>query len=116
MSETIKGVECLVSEDGMLSRVALGAEAAMLGAAAVEALIWKLAACRAAMLPKRTAFLFEGSRINLGEAVRVTTDADGREITAVMHPGLGWVGAFDQYALAKPRRRRSRSAQDKLGV
>lgn len=104
MSETIEGVECLVSEDGMLSRVTLGAEAAMLGAAAVEGLIWRLAACRAAMLPKRTGVLFEGSRINLGEAIRVTTDADGREITAVMHPGLGWVGAV-MPKQAGPRKR-----------
>ncbi|MFH5926424.1 hypothetical protein [Roseomonas xinghualingensis] len=95
MSETVERVVCLVAEDGMLSRVAMGDEAALLDAAEVEALIWKLAACRAAMLPKRTGFLFEGSRINLGEAVRVTTDADGRDIIAVMHPGVGWVGAFD---------------------
>ncbi|WP_424138190.1 hypothetical protein [Roseomonas chloroacetimidivorans] len=92
MSETMGRVECLVAEDGMLSRVALCAETVLLDAAGVETLIWELAACRAAMLPKRTAFMFEGSRINLGEAV-VTTHADGREVIAVMHSGLGWVGA-----------------------
>ena len=79
---------CLVSHDGCWAKVA----ELLLDAAAVEALIWELAACRAAMLPRRTGVLFEGSRINLGEAIGVTTSADGREITAVMHPGLGWVG------------------------
>jgi hypothetical protein len=107
MSETTGRVECLVGDDGALSRVALGAETALLDAAAVEALIWELAACRAAMLPKRTAFLFEGSRINLGEAIRGTTDAEGREITAIVHPGLGWVGAITPPP-ARTRARRTR--------
>jgi hypothetical protein len=107
MSETTERVECLVADDGMLSRVALGGSSELLDAAEVEALIWKLAACRAEMRPKRTAFLFVGSRINLGEAVRVTTDADGRSITAVMHPGVGWVGAV----MPPPARARSRGAR-----
>ena len=110
MSETTGRVECLVADDGMRSRVALGGETAFLDAAGVERLIWELAACRAAMLPKRTAFLFDGSRINLGEAIRVTTDADGRNITAVMHPGVGWVGAIGapegSSATSQPTRRR----------
>lgn len=109
MSETTGRVECLVADDGTRSRVALGAETALLGAAEVEALIWELAACRAAMLPKRTTHLFEGSRINLGEALRVTTDADGREITAVMHPGVGWVGAVMPPPAVRPARRRAGS-------
>jgi hypothetical protein len=106
MSETMGRVECLVAEDGMLSRVALGAETVLLDAAGVEALIWELAACRAAMLPKRTAFMFEGSRINLGEAV-VHTHADGREAIAIMHPGLGWVGAVTENSIKKQLRRRA---------
>jgi hypothetical protein len=107
MSRTIERVECLVADDGMLSRVAMGLEIALLGAAEVEALIWKLAACRAAMLPKRTAFLFQGSRINLGDAMRVTTDADGRRITAIMHPGLGWIGfAKNEQSIRRPSKGR----------
>ena len=82
---------CLVSHDGRWTKVA----ELLLDAAAIEALIWELAACRAAMLPRRTGVLFSGSRINLGDALRVTTDAEGRRITAVMHPGLGWVGVAD---------------------
>lgn len=103
MSETVNRVQCLVSEDGLLSRVALGVEGALLDAAAVEDLIWRLAACRAAMLPRRTATLFEGSRIHMGEAVRVTTGVDGRDITAVMHPGVGWVGMVSSRPLRRSR-------------
>jgi hypothetical protein len=116
VSDAMDRVECLVADDGMLSRVAIGAEAELLSAASVEALIWKLAACRAAMLPKRTAFMFQGSRINLGEALRVTTDADGRRVTAIMHPGLGWVGAVSAKITGRAlRSRKSHRASEEPG-
>jgi len=80
---------CLVSQDGRWASVA-GVE---LGPAEVEALIWRLAACRAAMVPKRRPVMFEGARIVVGAGLHVQEEADGRLIVAVAHPGVGWVGS-----------------------
>ncbi|MFT8245217.1 hypothetical protein [Roseomonas sp. BN140053] len=83
-----RAIPCLVSRDGTCASVA----GVRLDAAEVEALIWDLAACRAAMVPRRLPVMFDGSRIAVGTGWHVQRDGEG-VMLAVMHPGAGWVGA-----------------------
>jgi hypothetical protein len=78
----------LVSDDGHWAKVG----GVRFAAAALEDLLWQVAACRAAMLPRRFATMLPGSRIALGAGVHIQREDEG-SLVSVMHPGMGWVGA-----------------------
>lgn len=83
-------LECGVAEDRKTAIVAVDRE---MGAAELEKLTEDLMACRAELEPRRRPVMFPGSRILMGEGLHLQTDADGRMLIAVHHPGIGWVGA-----------------------